>query len=111
MAQPIVSLTDAAAEQVKFLIKKREKPTLGIRVKVKSGGCSGLSYVFEYADAKEKLDEEIEDKGAKVFIDSRAVMYLIGSVMDYIDEDTKSGFAFVNPNEKGKCGCGQSFNI
>lgn len=107
----IINLTEAAAQRVKFLIEQRDKPTAGIRVKVKSGGCSGLSYVFEYADTKEKLDEEIQDKGVKVFIDAKAVMYLIGSTMDYIEEETKSGFSFLNPNEKGKCGCGQSFNI
>ena len=70
----IINLTEAAAQRVKFLIEQRDKPTAGIRVKVKSGGCSGLSYVFEYADSKEKLDEEIHDKGVKVFIDAKAAV-------------------------------------
>jgi iron-sulfur cluster assembly protein len=106
-----MSLTDIAAEQVKILLMKREKPSFGIRIGVKSGGCSGFTYYVEYADSKNTFDEIIEDKGIIILIDPKAVMYLIGTQMDYFDSDFKSGFVFVNPNEKGQCGCGKSFNI
>ena len=107
----IIEITDNAAQRVKYLLDKREKDSAGIRVGVKSGGCSGLAYTFEYADAREKFDEVIESKGVTVLIDPKAVMYLIGTTLDYVDEKMKSGFVFINPNEKGKCGCGESFHI
>jgi iron-sulfur cluster assembly protein len=107
----VITLTDSAVTRIQFLLAKRNKESLGIKVKVKSGGCSGLSYAVEYADEKGKYDEEIIDKGVKVIIDPKAIMYLIGSEMDYFEDQFKSGFTFTNPNEKGKCGCGKSFNI
>lgn len=107
----IITLTDAAAKRIEYLLSSRQKESLGIKVKVKTGGCSGLSYVIEYADDKGKYDEEIQDKGVKMLIDPKAIMYLIGSVMDYFEDQFKSGFIFTNPNEKGKCGCGKSFNV
>lgn len=106
-----ITITDKAAERVKFLLSQREKPAAGIRVGVKKGGCSGLSYVIEYADALEKFDEVVEEKGVKVIIDPKAIMYLIGTEMDFVEEKMKSGFVFVNPNEKARCGCGESFNV
>ena len=106
-----ITITDAAAERVQALLREREKPSVGIRVGVKKGGCSGLSYVIEYADDLQKFDEVVEDKGIKVIIDPKAIMYLIGTEMDYVEEKMKSGFVFVNPNEKGRCGCGESFNV
>lgn len=110
-ATGIITLTDAAASRIKYLLNKRtEQSTLGIRIGVKSGGCSGLSYTFEYADNKNPSDEEVSDKGVTVFIDPKAVLYLIGTKLDYKDEKTRSGFVFINPNEKSKCGCGESFN-
>jgi iron-sulfur cluster assembly protein len=108
---PIISVTEAAAERINALIALREKPALGIKVGVASGGCSGLSYTFEYAEEASKFDEIIEEKGVKVLIDPKAVMYLIGTTLDYIDEDVKSGFIFTNPNAKGQCGCGESFHV
>lgn len=106
-----IQITDAAVERVKFLLDKRGKESLGVRVGVKKGGCSGLSYIIEYADELNKFDEVVEEKGIKVIIDPKAVIYLIGTTMDFIEEKTKSGFVFVNPNEKGRCGCGESFHV
>jgi len=107
----ILSITDAASEQIKYLIEKRGKPSQGIKVIVKTGGCSGLSYKIEYADRIEKFDEVVIDKGVTVVIDPKAVMYLVGTVMDYTKEKMKEGFVFINPNEKGRCGCGESFRV
>jgi iron-sulfur cluster assembly protein len=108
---PIIKITDSAAERIKFLMNKRDKPALGIRIGVKSGGCSGLSYTFEYADEQAKFDEVIEDKGVKVLVDPQAVMYLIGTTLDFVEKNFESHFTFINPNEKGRCGCGESFNV
>lgn len=107
----ILEISDAAAERVKDLLAQRGKESLGIRVGVKKGGCSGLAYTIEYADDIKKFEEVVEDKGIKLFIDPKAVMYLIGTEMDYVEEKFKSGFSFVNPNEKGRCGCGESFHV
>lgn len=107
----VMQLTDNAAEQVKVLLAERGKPSMGIRVGVKSGGCSGLKYFVEYADEKNPFDEIIQDKGVTVLIDPKALMYLLGTQMDFVSEQFKSGFTFTNPNEKGKCGCGSSFNV
>jgi iron-sulfur cluster assembly protein len=107
----IITISDNAAEQIKKLLAKREAPAAGIRVKVKTGGCSGLSYVIEYADEKQQYDEAISEKGVTVFIDPKAIMFVIGSEMDYVEEQFKSGFKFANPNEKGNCGCGKSFHV
>lgn len=107
----VMSLTDAAVHQVQALLAKRDKPSAGIRVGVKSGGCSGMKYFVEYADEKNQFDEVIQEKGVTVFIDPKALMYLIGTKMDYIEEQFKSGFTFTNPNQKGQCGCGSSFSV
>ncbi len=93
------------------MLAQREKPSLGIRVGVRKGGCSGLAYDIQYADAIGKFDEVVEAKGVKVIIDPKATIYLIGTTMDYVEEKLKSGFIFVNPNEKGRCGCGESFHV
>lgn len=106
-----LSITDRAAEQVKALLAKREKPSVGIKVGIRTRGCSGLSYTIEYADEISKFDEVVEDKGVRVLIDPKAVMFLIGTEMDFQEEKFKSGFTFNNPNEKGRCGCGESFNV
>ena len=99
---PMLTLTDAAAERVKELIAKSEKPVLGLRIGVKSRGCSGLSYSVEYAEEQKKFEDVVEDKGVKLFIDPTAVMFLIGSEMDYVDDKFQYGFTFTNPNEKGR---------
>ena len=107
----IVNLTEAAADRIRYLMSQSNSEAVGIRVGVKSGGCSGLAYTFEYVNEKKTADEEVLDKGVRVFIDSKATLYLIGTTLDYIDQKVKSGFVFVNPNEKGKCGCGESFTV
>ena len=107
----LLTLTDAAATQVKSLISNSDTPVTGLRVSVSSKGCSGLSYVFEYAEKKKKLEEEVESKGVKIFIDPMAIMYIMGSEMDYKEERLQSGFVFNNPNAKNVCGCGESFSI
>ena len=107
----IMSLTERAIAQVKHLLEQRRKSSLGIRIGVKSGGCSGLKYFGEYADEKGKYDEVIQNQEVTILIDPKAVMYLLGTQMDYVSEKFKSGFTFSNPNEKGKCGCGSSFNV
>ncbi len=106
-----ISISDAAAEHIKALIAERNKPTEGIKVGVRSRGCSGLSYTIEYADEIGQYDEVVEDKGVKVLIDPKAIMFLIGSEMDFEEDKFKSGFTFKNPNEKGRCGCGESFHV
>ena len=107
----LITLTDAAADRVKVLIGSSDDPVLGLRVGINTKGCSGLSYVFEYAKEKRPLEEEIESKGVRVFIDPMATMYLVGAEMDYVEDKLKSGFVFSNPNEKSRCGCGESFSV
>lgn len=111
MAAPIVTISDAALNRINVLLAKRGKPSAGIKVGVRSRGCSGLSYTIEYADEIGKFDEVVERDGVKVLIDPKAVMFLIGTEMDFVEEDLKSGFTFRNPNEKGRCGCGESFHV
>jgi iron-sulfur cluster assembly protein len=113
MRRPLspIKLTDAAAERVKALLARREAPAAGLRIGVKSKGCSGLSYTIEYADAKNPLDEVVEDKGVTIFIDPKATLFIIGSEVDYVEDKMQSGFVFRNPNEKGRCGCGESFHV
>ena len=108
---PIIKLTNNAALRIKKIMSTAEKDSLGLRVSVKSGGCAGMSYVMEYAKELNPHDEVIEDKGVKVFIDPAAVMYLIGTEMDYKEEELSSSFVFNNPNETERCGCGESFKI
>lgn len=111
MINQVISLTDAAAERVRALMAKSDKPVLGLRVGVNTRGCSGLSYVVEYAEEQRKFEDVVEDKGVKIFIDPTAVMFLLGSEMDYVEDKFQSGFTFTNPNEKGRCGCGESFHV
>lgn len=106
-----ITITDAAAARVQALLASRGKPSAGIRVGVKKGGCSGLSYTIEYADDVQKFEEVVNDKGVTVIIDPKAIMYLLGTEMDFVEEKMKSGFVFTNPNEKGRCGCGESFHV
>ena len=106
-----MTVTDAAAERVRALLGKREKESIGIRVGVRSRGCSGLSYTIEYADEKGKFDEIVQDKGVTILIDPKATMFIIGTEMDFVEDRLQSGFTFKNPNEKGRCGCGESFHV
>ena len=107
----VMSVTPAAAERAKALIDSRGKPTAGIRIGVRSKGCSGMSYTLEFADKQEPMDEVVETGGIKLLIDPKASLFLIGTEMDYEEEKLKSGFVFKNPNEKGRCGCGESFHV
>ena len=107
----VMSVTPLAAERVKALIESRGKPTAGIRIGVRSKGCSGMSYTLEFADKQEPMDEVVETAGIKLLIDPKASLFLIGTEMDYEEEKLKSGFVFKNPNEKGRCGCGESFHV
>ena len=111
MSKSAISITDAAADHIKAIIAQRGKPTEGIKVGVRSRGCSGLSYTIEYADEVGKFDEVVEEKGVRVLIDPKAIMFLLGTEMDFKEEKFKSGFTFTNPNEKGRCGCGESFHV
>ena len=108
---PIIKLSDNAAHRIKEIMSNAEKNSLGVRVSVKTGGCAGMSYVMEYTKEANPNDEVIEDKGVKVFIDSAAVMYLLGTEMDFKKEKFSSQFVFNNPNETERCGCGESFKI
>ncbi|HKJ74520.1 MAG TPA: iron-sulfur cluster assembly accessory protein [Alphaproteobacteria bacterium] len=111
MAMQVISLTDAAADRVKALLAKRDKPAAGLRVSVDSKGCSGLAYVVDYVDEPTPGDDLVEDKGVKVFVDPKAVLYLLGSEMDYVEDKFSAGLVFKNPNEAGRCGCGESFHV
>jgi iron-sulfur cluster assembly protein len=107
----ILTLTESAAERVKALLEGRGKPSFGIRIGIKSKGCNGLSYTLEFADEAGPYDEVIDSYGVKVLVDPKAVMFILGSEMDYAEDKLSSGFVFNNPNEKGRCGCGESFHV
>ncbi len=105
----LITLSDNAASRIKEILSNDETKSIGVRVGVKSGGCAGMSYIMEYAKEINPTDEIIEDKGVKVFIDPGAIMYLLGTEMDYKKEQFSSTFVFKNPNETERCGCGESF--
>jgi len=111
MTKQVMTLTDSAAARVKQLMSKREDQAIGLRVGIRTAGCSGMAYTMEFAEEKAPYDEVVEDKGVTVLIDAKALMFLIGTEMDYVDEKLQSGFVFNNPNEKGRCGCGESFHV
>ena len=111
MTSNVMSLTDAAADRVRYLMSTREQPAAGLRIGVRTGGCSGMAYAMEFAAEKQPLDEVVEDKGVTLFVDTKALMFLLGTEMDYVEDKLQSGFVFNNPNEKGRCGCGESFHV
>ena len=111
MTKQIITLSDNAVQRIKEIMSNTKEPSIGVRIGVKSGGCAGMSYVMEYAKSSNSNDEVIEDKGVKVLIDPNAVMYLLGTEMDYKKEELSSTFVFKNPNETERCGCGESFKI
>ena len=111
MSERIIKLSDNAAERIKQIMSKAENSAIGVRVGVKSGGCAGMSYVMEYANEIKANEEVIEEKGVKVFIDPKAIIYLLGTEMDYKKEKFSSQFIFKNPNETERCGCGESFKV
>ena len=107
----IITLSDSAALRIKEIMSNAEKNALGVRVGVKSGGCAGMSYVIEYAKEINPNDEVIEQKGVKLFVDPGAVMYLLGTEMDFKKEEISTTYVFKNPNETERCGCGESFSV
>ncbi len=109
--RPPITLTEAAVERVRLLLEKRGKPSAGIRIGVRTKGCSGMSYTLEYADERSAFDEVIEERGITVLIDPKASMFVFGTEMDWVEEKMQTGFVFRNPNEKGRCGCGESFHV
>ena len=111
MARQLITITDAAAGRIRYLLEKRGKPAAGLRLGTATKGCSGLSYEVDYVDAPDPADDVVEDKGVKLYIAPQSLMYLIGSEMDYVEDKFTSGFTFTNPNEKGRCGCGESFHV
>jgi iron-sulfur cluster assembly protein len=104
----VMQLTEAAAMRVRYLIENAERPLAGLRVGVKKGGCAGMEYVLEPVETVNPADDVISGHGVNVYIDPKAVLYLLGSVMDYETTKLRSGFVFQNPNEVSSCGCGES---
>lgn len=104
-------LTDAAANRVKDLLAAGDRPGGGLRVGVKKGGCAGMEYTMEFVDAPGRFDEVVEDKGVKLFIDAKAVLYLLGTEMDFVTDKLSSKFVFNNPNQTSACGCGESIAL
>ena len=111
MSEQIIRISDNAVNRIKQIMAQAKNPTIGVRVGVKSGGCAGMSYIMEYAKDVKPNEEVIEDKGVKVLIDPKAIMYLLGTEMDYKKEKFSSQFVFKNPNETERCGCGESFKV
>jgi iron-sulfur cluster assembly protein len=107
----VVSLTEAAAERVRSIMARAERPIAGVRVGVKNGGCAGMSYTMEYAEEIRPHDEVVEDRGVKILIDPKAVLFLLGTEMDFETSRMSSGFTFRNPNQTSACGCGESVAI
>ena len=107
----IIKLSDNAAKRIKEIMSKADEKTIGVRIGVQSGGCAGMSYIMEYAKEPRPNEEIIEDKGVKVLIDPSAIIYLLGTEMDYKQEKFSSQFVFKNPNETERCGCGESFKV
>ncbi len=107
----VMTLTDAAAERVRQIMANNSSSVAGLRIGVKNGGCAGMEYTMQWAEAQSPLDEVVEDKGVKVLIDPKAVLFLLGAVMDFKIEPLKSGFVFDNPNQTSACGCGESVQL
>ena len=107
----VMKLTPAAANRVRDIMARSEKPVAGLRIGVKNGGCAGMEYTMEWAAEKGALDEVIDDQGVTVFIDPKAVLFLLGTEMDYKTEKLKAGFVFNNPNQTSACGCGECVQL
>ena len=107
----VMRLTEGAAERIKDILSRSDQPIAGVRVGVKNGGCAGMAYTMEYAERVEAADEVVEDKGVRVLIDPKAVLFLIGTEMDYKTEKLSAQFVFNNPNQTSACGCGESVQL
>jgi iron-sulfur cluster assembly protein len=106
-----VRLTEAAATRMQAIMANADKAYIGVRVGVKNGGCAGMSYTLEYAEAQNPLDEVVEDRGVKILIEPKAILFLIGTELDYRTDKLGGGFVFSNPNQTDACGCGESVSI
>tara|TARA_B100001123_G_C15338058_1_gene1033632 strand:- start:386 stop:724 length:339 start_codon:yes stop_codon:yes gene_type:complete len=106
-----ITITDAAAERVKKILADRGDPNIALKISIDEKGCSGLGYQIDFVTTTHPMDEVVEDKGVRILIDPKAVMFILGSEMDYIEAPLQSGFVFNNPNAKGVCGCGESFQV
>jgi iron-sulfur cluster assembly protein len=111
MALKIMSLTDAAASRINEIIEESDKPVMGVRVGIKNAGCAGQAYTLDYVAEPIKGDDHVSDRGVEVFIEPKATLFLLGTVMDYEEGILKSGFTFKNPNQTGECGCGESVQL
>jgi iron-sulfur cluster assembly protein len=107
----VVRLTDVAAARIRDIMEESDGRYIGVRVGVKNGGCAGMSYTMDYAESRTSLDEVIEDKGVRILIDPKAVMFLIGTELDYKQDKLAARFVFSNPNQTEACGCGESVTI
>ena len=111
MPLKLMSLTDAAVERINEIIEDSDKPVTGVRVGVKNAGCAGMAYTLSYVDAPVAGDDHVEQDGVHVFVEPKATLFLLGTVMDFEETDLKSGFTFKNPNQTGECGCGESVQL
>ena len=111
MAFKIMSLSDAAAERIREIIEDSDKPVIGVRVGVKNAGCAGMAYTMDYVSEPVKGDDHVQDKGLDVYVEPKATMFLLGTVMDFEQSKMSSGFTFKNPNQTGECGCGESVQL
>lgn len=111
MALKIMTLTDAAAERVKEIMEDADEPVVGVRVGVKNAGCAGMAYTLDYVTEAVAGDDHVTDKGVDVWVEPKATLFLLGTVMDFETEKMRSGFTFTNPNQTGACGCGESVQL
>ena len=107
----MITVTSNAVNHIKKLLSSREKKPLGIKLGIETKGCSGLSYRMEFVDSPDEQDEVLNVENIKIYIDPKATLFLLGTTMDYEEGVLESGFKFINPNEKGRCGCGESFHV
>ena len=110
-APKAITLTDRAAEKLHAIMSQSEGKYIGLRVGVKNGGCAGMSYTMEYAEDAKPLDEVVEDKGVRILIEPKSILFLLGTEMDYVSDKFSSSFKFRNPNDTDACGCGESVTI
>ena len=108
---PVMNITEAAAARIRAIMEKRDPPAEALRIGVKTKGCSGMSYSLDYADSVAPGEEVVETHGIRVIVDPSATMFLVGTEMDYVESAMNAGFVFRNPNETGRCGCGESFSV
>ena len=111
MAFKIMSLSDAAAARINEIIEDSDKPVIGVRVGVKNAGCAGMAYTLDYVTEPVAGDDHVADKGVDVYVEPKATMFLLGTVMDYAESKMSAGFTFRNPNQTGECGCGESVQL